>query len=139
MDANVVAPPPVQVGERRNQAVAYRVANETYRYRCCVICGLQICLQVAHLDHNAGSNLPDNLAHLCPTHHAMFDSGLYPVAGLKQLPEHWQVTEGKLDHSGRMKDAGTKAATARAKNVAALKRSASARKAVATRRVRSIA
>ena len=127
---------PVPIAERRNQAEAYKVANAAYPHRCCVICGLHICLQVAHLDQNAGNNVADNLAHLCPTHHNMFDSGLYPVAGLRLLREHWQVTKGKLDHSGRMKDAGKKAAATRAKNATALKRSASARKAVATRRTR---
>ncbi len=46
------------------------------------------------------------------------------------LQDHWQVTRGVPDHKPRMKDAGVKAALAR-------KRSAAARKAVATRRSKS--
>ena len=112
----------------RNQAEARRVANAAYPFRCCAVCGLQIatCLQIAHLDHNAGNNDPDNLARLCPTHHWMYDAGLYPVEAIRQLQDHWQSTEGKPDHKGRMKDAGAKAALTR-------KRRAAARKAVATR------
>ena len=112
----------------RNQAEARRVVNAAYPFQCCAVCGLQVatCLQIAHLDHNAGNNTQDNLARLCPTHHWMYDSGLYPVEAIKLLQDHWQVTEGKPDHKGRMKDAGAKAALTR-------KRRAAARKAVATR------
>ena len=113
----------------RNQAQARRVANASYSFHCCAICGLQIatCLQIAHLDHNAGNNQPDNLARLCPTHHWMYDTGFYPVEAVRLLQAHWQVTKANPDHKPRMKDAGAKAALTR-------KRSAAAQKAVATRR-----
>lgn len=113
----------------RKQGEARRIASTAYRYRCCVVCGLQIstCLTVAHLDHNPGNNSPENLAFLCQTHHWMFDSGLYPIEAIKLLREHWQMTEGKPSHKARMKDAGQKAALAR-------KRSRSARKAWSSRR-----
>lgn len=105
--------------------------NAAYSFRCCAVCGLQVatCLQVAHLDHNAGNNDPGNLARLCPTHHWMYDAGLYPVEAIRLLQAHWQSTEGKPDHAGRMKDAGAKAALTR-------KRRAAARKAVATRQAK---
>jgi hypothetical protein len=112
----------------RKQAEARRVADAAYPFRCCTICGLQMsaCLQIAHLDHNAGNNLPDNLAWLCPTHHGMFDAGFYPIEAIRLLREHWQTMRGIPNHKPRMKDAGAKAALAR-------KRSAAARKAHATR------
>lgn len=113
----------------RNQAEARRVAGKAYPFRCCVICGLQLAagLQTAHLDHDAANNVPDNLASLCPTHHGMYDAGLYPIEAVRLLRAHWQITEGRPDHKPRMKDAGVKAALAR-------KRSAAGRKAAATRR-----
>lgn len=113
----------------RNQAAARRVLNEHCPFKCCAVCSLQIatCLTVAHLDHNAANNAPDNLARLCQTHHWMYDAGLYPVAAIKLLQVHWQATKGVPDHKRRMKDAGAKAALTR-------KRRAAARKASATRR-----
>lgn len=126
------AAPPLTTG--RNQSEARRVINREFPFQCCVICGLQAaaCLQVAHLDHNAGNNARDNLARLCPTHHWMYDAGLYPVEAIRLLQEHWQATKGVPDHKPRMKDAGAKAALSR-------KRSAAARKAVATRRANAAA
>jgi predicted restriction endonuclease len=99
----------------RNQAVARRVVNEAYPFHCCAVCGLQVatCLHIAHLDHRSGNNAPDNLARLCPTHHWMFDAGLYPVEAIRMLQVHWQKTRGTPDHKGRMKDAGAKAAVTR--------------------------
>jgi predicted restriction endonuclease len=113
----------------RNQAEARKVAAKHYPFRCCVVCGLQLpaSLTVAHLDHHAGNNDPDNIAYLCGTHHWMYDAGLYPLEAINGLRAHWQKTEGKPDHKPRMKDAGAKAARAR-------KRTASARKAWQTRR-----
>lgn len=118
----------------RNQAEARRVINDAFPFRCCAVCGLQVatCLQIAHLDHNAGNNDPENLARLCPTHHWMYDAGLYPVEAIRLMQAHWQATEGKPDHKGRMKDAGVKAALTR-------KRRAAARKAVATRQAKETA
>jgi len=116
---------------RRNQSEARRIAMKAYRFRCCVICGLEIptCLTVAHLDQNSSNNAPENLAWLCWTHHWMHDAGLYPRAAIELLREHWQITEGKPSHSARMKDAGKKAAATR-------RRRASARKAANTRQER---
>lgn len=96
---------------------------------CCAVCGLQLaaCSQIAHLDHDAANNSKENLARLCPTHHGMFDAGLYPVEAIRILQDHWQATGGKPDHKPRMKDAGAKAAASR-------KRRAAAAKAVVTRR-----
>ena len=113
----------------RNQTEARKVAAKHYPFRCCVICGLQLpaSLIVAHLDHHAGNNDPDNIAYLCGTHHWMYDAGLYPLEAVKLLRAHWQKTEGKPDHKPRMKDAGAKAAREP-------KRTASACKAWQTRR-----
>jgi hypothetical protein len=118
-------PPAARV---RNQREARQVADHAYPFRCCAVCGLQLaaCLQLAHLDHDAANNAADNLARLCPTHHGMYDCGLYPLEALQLLQAHWQKTKGVPDHKPRMKEAGAKAALKR-------KRSATARKAVATR------
>ncbi len=126
--------PPNLMPLARNQGEARRVVNATYPFRCCAVCGLQVatCLQIAHLDHNAGNNDPENLARLCPTHHWMYDAGLYPVEAIRLLQAHWQATGGKPDHKGRMKDAGAKAALTR-------KRRAAARKAVVTRKAKETA
>ncbi len=116
----------------RNQAAARRVLDEHNPFKCCAVCGLQLetCLTVAHLDHDATNNSPDNLARLCQTHHWMYDAGLYPIEAIRLLQAHWQTTKGAPDHSGRMKDAGAKAASTR-------KRRAAARKAVDTREKRA--
>jgi HNH endonuclease len=113
----------------RNQGEARKIAAKHYPFRCCVVCGLQLpaSLMVAHLDHHAGNNDPDNLTYLCGTHHWMYDAGLYPIEAIKLPRAHWQRTAGKPDHKPRMKDAGAKAARTR-------KRRAAARKAVQTRR-----
>lgn len=115
-----------------NQAIARRVLDEHYPFKCCAICGLQIatCLTVAHLDHNAANNTPDNLARLCQTHHWMYDAGLYPVDAIRLLQAHWQAFKGVPDHRDRMKDAGSKAALTR-------KRKAAGRKAAEARRTNS--
>ena len=134
MDGQITLPvPSAQPTGLRNQLQARRALNKAYPFACCVVCGLQVetCLQAAHLDHNAANNSPDNLARLCPTHHWMYDAGLYPVEAIRLLQEHWQLTEGLPNHKPRMKDAGVKAALAR-------KRSAAARKAVATRKANAI-
>lgn len=117
---------------KRNQREARKVIDAACPFRCCAVCGLQIetCLQIAHLDHHAGNNCPSNLARLCPTHHWMYDAGLYPVEGIRLLQEHWQKTQGVPDHGPRMKDAGPKAALAR-------KRKSAARKAVVTRKAKN--
>ena len=116
----------------RSQTEAHRVLNEHYPFKCCAVCGLQLatCLTVAHLDHDASNNAPDNLARLCQTHHWMYDAGLYPLEAIRMLQKHWQEIRGEPSHMARMKDAGAKAALTR-------KRSAAARKAVATRQRRT--
>ena len=107
----------------RKQSEARRIAKQTYQFECCVVCGLQLktCLTIAHLDHNAGNNSPDNLAFLCQTHHWMYDCGLYPLEAIKLLRSHWQIVQGKPSHKARMKDAGRKAAIARKRGNAARK------------------
>lgn len=102
------------------------MADRAYLFRCCIVCGLQLatCLQIAHLDHDAANNDPWNLAHICPTHHWMYDAGLYPIEAMWLLRNHWQGTLGVPDHKPRMKDAGARAALTR-------KRIAAAKKAVA--------
>lgn len=108
-------------GGFRKQSEARRVLDEWFPFRCCAVCGLQIgtCLTIAHLDHNAGNNDPDNLAWLCQTHHWMYDTGLYPVEAIQLLRIHWQETRGIPNHKPRMKDAGAKAAATRKRNAAA--------------------
>jgi hypothetical protein len=120
----------VQPSLIRNQAEARRVLNENYPFKCCAVCGLQLatCLTVAHLDHDASNNAPDNLARLCQTHHWMYDAGLYPIEAIRLMQTHWQTVQGKPNHKPRMKDAGAKAALSR-------KRSAAAGKAAGTRRL----
>lgn len=117
------------IGTARNSSEARRTAGAAYPFKCCVVCGLQIetCLNIAHLDHQAGNNDQDNLAWLCGTHHWMFDCGLYPIAAIKLMRAHWQETKGVPSHAARMKAAGAKAAATR-------KRTASAKKAWTTRR-----
>jgi predicted restriction endonuclease len=65
--------PSVPMIRVRNQNEARRIIDHAYSFQCCVVCGMQIatCLQIAHLDHDAGNNTSDNLARLCPTHHWM--------------------------------------------------------------------
>jgi hypothetical protein len=122
----------------RNQATARRMANAAYPVRCCVVCGLNIptCITIAHLNHKAGYNKPDNLAFMCQTHHWMYDAGLFPIGAIRLLRAHWQKTKGVPSHKARMKDAGAKAArTKRLKKAARARRlSAQANKAWATRR-----
>ncbi len=119
------------VAVRRNSTEARRVADAAYPFKCCVVCGLQLgaALDIAHLDHDPSNNDKDNLAFLCRSHHWMLDAGLYPVAAIRLLREHWQANRDTFDHAARMKDAGPKAAQTR-------KRREAARKAVATRRAR---
>lgn len=99
----------------RNSSEARRIATATYSFRCCAVCGLQIltCLNIAHLDQNAGNNDPDNLVFLCQTHHWMLDAKLYESQTVKLLRDYWQKTKGVPCHKARMKDAGKLAARKR--------------------------
>jgi hypothetical protein len=112
----------------RNQGEARRVAREHYPFVCCVICGLEIktCLTIAHLNHDAGNNDPDNLAYLCWTHHWMFDADFYPIEAIRMMRQRWQETKA-IPRRVPMIGAGVKAAQTR-------RRSAAARKAWDTRR-----
>lgn len=103
----------------------------------CAICGLSVllALDVAHLDHRAGNNDPDNLAFLCKTHHKLVDVGFYPVEMVKFLRDRWtEMRDGKWkpDNKLYMKEAGAEAALTRARREAA-------RKAVKTRQARQAA
>jgi hypothetical protein len=102
----------------RKQTEARRVLKRAYRFRGCVICGVEIeaMLQAAHLNNDASDNDPDNLAWLCPTHHWMTDHRLYPVEAVKLLRAHWEERNAEPDHRAVMKDAGPKAAAKRKSN-----------------------
>ncbi|TYO67086.1 hypothetical protein FXV83_07730 [Bradyrhizobium hipponense] len=116
--------------KKRNQPEARRVAKEAYPYRGCCLCGQTVGEELAHLDHEASNNDPDNLAWLCNHHHWMYDVGLFSVTALKVQRAHWQEVKGKRINA-YMKDAGKKAAATRAaKGIG----SEMARKASATRR-----
>ena len=106
----------------RNQAEARKIAAKHYPFRCCAVCGLEIqtCLTVAHLDHRAGNNEPDNLAWLCWTHHWMFDADLYPIQAVKLMRDRWQQTKG-IPRRVPMIGAGARAAATRKKSAAAKK------------------
>ena len=114
---------PVLTVPIRRQGEARRIIDAAYTFKCCAVCGLEIatCLHLCHLDHNAGNNSKENLARLCPTHHWMFDAGLYPIEAIRILRDHWQKTRGLPDHKPRMKDAGAKAALTRKRRAAAAK------------------
>ena len=74
-----------------------------------------------------------NLARLCPTHHWMYDAGLYSMKAIRLLKAHWKAwykKGGIPDHTAQMKDAGPKAARKR-------KHRAAGRKAAETRLLRA--
>lgn len=123
--------------KKRNQSEARRIAKLAYPHSGCCLCGQTIGEELAHLDHEASNNDPDNLAWLCNHHHWMYDVGLFSVAALKVQRAHWQKLKGKRTNAF-MKDAGKKAAATRAANAAAKLRSEAARKAVATRRANAL-
>ena len=99
--------------QTRNQAEAKRIAKLAYPYPGCCLCGQTVGLNLAHLDHRAENNHPDNLAWLCRHHRWMFDIGLFSVKALKLQRPHWQTTKG-VQTNAFMKDAGKKAAATRA-------------------------
>ncbi|MCK1677754.1 HNH endonuclease [Bradyrhizobium sp. 150] len=121
----------------RNQNEARQIAKAAYPYPGCCLCGQTIGQELAHLDHEASNNDPENLAWLCNHHHWMYDVGLFSLAALKVQRAHWQEMKGKRTNAF-MKDAGKKAAVTRAANAAAKLRSEVARKAVATRRANAL-
>ncbi|WP_271518710.1 hypothetical protein [Bradyrhizobium sp. CCBAU 53380] len=50
--------------KKRNQSEARRIADLTYPYPGCCLCGQTVGKGLAHLDHEASNNDPDNLAWL---------------------------------------------------------------------------
>jgi hypothetical protein len=119
---------------KRNQTEARRVAKLAYPYPGCCLCGQTVGEQLAHLDHDASNNDPDNLAWLCNHHHWLYDIGLFSITALKLQRDHWQTMKGKPTNAF-MKDAGKKAAATRAtKGIG----SEMARKASATRRANAL-
>jgi hypothetical protein len=100
----------------RKPGRAWRVAEKAYTYQCCAVCGSQPCLTLAHLNHNAADDDPDNLAFMCWTHHRYYDAGLYPIEAIRSLRDHWQQTQGKECYKAMMKDAGQKALATRRRN-----------------------
>lgn len=123
--------------KKRNQSEARRIAKIAYPHPGCCLCGQTIGEELAHLDHEASNNDPDNLARLCNHHHWMYDVGLFSSAALKLQRAHWQEMEGKRTNPF-MKDAGKKAAATRAANASAKLRSEAAHKAAATRRANAL-
>ncbi|MBR0868487.1 HNH endonuclease [Bradyrhizobium diazoefficiens] len=121
------------IKKSRNQSEARRIAELAYPYPGCCLCGQTVGRELAHLDHEASNNDPDNLAWLCNHHHWMYDAGLFSLAALKLQRSHWQDRKGERTNA-YMKDAGKKAAATRAANAIKKRRSDAARKAVATRR-----
>ena len=94
----------------------------------CAHCGFGVpaVLEVAHLDGNRSNNELSNLVILCPNCHKMHDLDLIPT----EIVVHMRDRPKIVKWSKRMKDAGQKAALKRL-------RSAAARKAAATRKVRA--
>ncbi|WP_212255656.1 HNH endonuclease [Bradyrhizobium liaoningense] len=123
--------------KRRNQSEARRIAKIAYPHPGCCLCGQTMGEELAHLDHEASNNDPDNLAWLCNHHHWMYDAGLFSPAALKVQRAYWQEMKGRRTNPF-MKDAGKKAAAKRAANAAARLRSEAAHKAVAARRANAL-
>jgi hypothetical protein len=123
---------------RRNGAHA--VALKHYPVRCCAICRIEgDAIELAHLDHNRANNEPDNLVYLCRNHHWDVDGGLYPIAIVKTLRDHWQ-TKPIYNRRGVWKadlsEAARRAHTTMRARKKAKARSGAARRAHATRRAR---
>ena len=91
----------------------------------CAHCGFGIpsVLEVAHIDGQRTNNDIGNLVILCPNCHKMLDLDLISTETIIQMRDRPKV----VTWSKRMKDAGQKDALTR-------KRSAAAKKAVATRK-----
>ena len=128
---------PTYTPPKRHQGDARRALKAAFPYECCTVCGAgaPMPLEIAHLDHDAGNNTADNLAWFCPTHHRMYDGGLYQREAMCVQRDLWQKTQGKLDfracHKGAQKRAWE---TMRGRPELAAVRSASAKRAWQTRR-----
>ena len=105
--------------------VNYRKLAFAHYDPLCAHCGFGVpaVLEVAHLDCNRTNNELSNLVILCPNCHKMHDLDLISTATIIEMRDRPKVVQW----SKRMKDAGQKAALKRL-------RSASARKAAATRK-----
>ena len=106
----------------RNSGEAHRNVYKAYPFECCAWCGMRSdhALELAHIDHNALNNDPDNLVWLCANDHKSLDTALLDVTALKFQRARWQITKGVPDHKPRMKDAGVKAVATRRRNNEAL-------------------
>ncbi len=102
----------------------------------CVHCGFGIpeVLEVAHLDCNPQNCDVTNLAILCPTCHRMHDINLIPTAMIRSLRDE----RPKADWSKLYKDAVEKANDTKRKKKESAKRSATGKKAAATRAARKL-
>lgn len=72
-----------------NPGVAISTAKRHFPMKC-IICGFDVVVAVHHILPKAegGSNIPSNLAVLCPNHHAMADRGLIPSSELIDIVSH---------------------------------------------------
>ena len=106
----------------------YRKAALAAYAPICVYCefGIKELLEVAHLDCDPKNCELANLALLCPTCHRMHDLDLIPTDLVIRLRDEKRTVNWKK----LMKDAGAKAGATR-------KRSATAKRAAATRKQRS--
>ena len=117
---------------RKTALAHYRREVGEQGFNLCVVCGfgVQAVLEVAHLDQDRKNNSVENLAVLCPNCHKMHDIGLIPTEVVRSLRDNPNKAENwKL----RIKDAGAKAAATRGAKRVAAKKSASAKKAWASR------
>lgn len=116
---------------RKQALLHYKRELAEGHFNLCVVCGfgVQSVLEVAHLNQNRKDNAIENLAVMCPNCHKMHDIGLIPGDVVKLLRDQKAKENWKL----RIKDAGKKAATTKREKATKLKKSASAKKAWATR------
>jgi hypothetical protein len=68
-----------ELGEIVERSTLRKVLTELYGYKCscCGVIewqGVQLTLQVDHVDGNAGNNMPSNLRLLCPNCHSITDT-----------------------------------------------------------------
>lgn len=101
----------------------------------CAHCGFGIpsVLEVAHVDGNRQNNEIKNLVILCPNCHKMHDLDIISTATILEMRDRPKTVNWRK----RMKDAGRKAASTRAKRskLSRRKRRMAALKAAATRRL----
>jgi hypothetical protein len=122
---------PAVVAYRKLALQHYKRQLDVPHFNLCVVCGfgVQAILEIAHLDQDRKNNAIENLAVLCPNCHKMHDIGLIPKKVVVALRDQKVTENWKL----RIKDAGAKAALTRKTKAEQAKKSASAKKAWATR------